>query len=301
MYGSRVKETTTTTGTGSLTLAGAVTGFATVNATFSNDTSDAGIPFQYFVIHENGTEWEAGIGHLTTSTALSRDVIEITDGGGATARSFSAGTKYVVATPIGRGIIPMAPKCPEGSSSSYRIRGSLLWQGGYTTNTLSADTLYLVPYCHWSFGQIDAIAYDCTSGAAGNIVCGIYTVAAATGLPGRLLQTGSAGAVTAAPASGVSTFTARYLPPGWYYLAANMSSAAPTYVTINASRDATGAAWLTSNETAGPGFLGTNGAGEIINGFSKANVYTGALPVAPAVTFTRHTMNNTPALALRFV
>jgi hypothetical protein len=64
----RVKETSSTTGTGSLTLAGAVTGFQSFNTAFGLDET-----FPYAI--ENGTDWEIGNGYLSGSTTLVRDQV----------------------------------------------------------------------------------------------------------------------------------------------------------------------------------------------------------------------------------
>lgn len=59
----RVKETSTTTGTGNFTLAGAVDGFQSFTDALANaDTT-------YYVI-ENGTDWETGLGTWTESGAV---------------------------------------------------------------------------------------------------------------------------------------------------------------------------------------------------------------------------------------
>ena len=51
----RVKETTTTTGTGAVTLAGAVTGFQAFSAGVGNSNTT------YYTIQDaNGTAWEVG-------------------------------------------------------------------------------------------------------------------------------------------------------------------------------------------------------------------------------------------------
>lgn len=89
----RVRETTTTTGTGTVTLAGAVTGFQTF-ATIGNGNTT------YYTIAGQGTsEWEVGIGTYTSSgTTLSRDTV-LSNSLGTTAKiNFSAGTKDVFVT-----------------------------------------------------------------------------------------------------------------------------------------------------------------------------------------------------------
>lgn len=87
----RVKDTTTTTGTGSVTLSGtAPTGyqaFASVMATGDNC---------YYCI-AGGAEWEVGYGTLTASTTLARSRIIASSNSGAVV-TFSAGTKDVFIT-----------------------------------------------------------------------------------------------------------------------------------------------------------------------------------------------------------
>lgn len=89
----RVKDTTTTTGTGDITLAGAPPAgrrsFASVLAT--NDLC------YYCIASDGGSEWEVGIGKLTASTTLARQTILASSNAGA-AVSFSAGTKDVFLT-----------------------------------------------------------------------------------------------------------------------------------------------------------------------------------------------------------
>jgi len=64
----RVKETTNTTGTGTLTLAGASEGFQTFAAIGDGNTT-------YYAI-VSGTSWEVGLGTYTASgTTLSRDTV----------------------------------------------------------------------------------------------------------------------------------------------------------------------------------------------------------------------------------
>ena len=68
VFKDRVKETTTTTGTGTITLAGAVSGFQAFSEIGDGNTT-------YYAI-VSGTDWEVGIGTYTLSgTTLSRDTI----------------------------------------------------------------------------------------------------------------------------------------------------------------------------------------------------------------------------------
>jgi len=86
----RVQETSTTTGTGTFTLAGAVSGFQSFSAIGNANTT-------YYAI-VGGAEWEVGLGTYTLSgTTLSRDTILESSNGG-TAVNFSAGTKNVFVT-----------------------------------------------------------------------------------------------------------------------------------------------------------------------------------------------------------
>jgi hypothetical protein len=86
----RVQETTTTTGTGTITLAGAVTGFQSFSVIGNANTT-------YYTIAA-GSQWEVGIGTYTASgTTLSRDTVLESSNAGSLV-DFSAGTKSVFVT-----------------------------------------------------------------------------------------------------------------------------------------------------------------------------------------------------------
>jgi len=86
----RVKETTTTTGTGTITLAGAVSGFQSFAAIGNGNET--------FYTIAGGGEWEVGIGTYTSSgTTLSRDTVLESSNSGSLV-NFSAGTKDVFVT-----------------------------------------------------------------------------------------------------------------------------------------------------------------------------------------------------------
>ena len=86
----RVQETTTTTGTGTVTLGGAVSGYQSFAAIGNGNTT-------YYTIH-GGTQWEVGIGTYTSSgTTLSRTTVLASSNSGSLV-NFSAGTKTVFVT-----------------------------------------------------------------------------------------------------------------------------------------------------------------------------------------------------------
>jgi len=90
----RVKETSTTTGTGTFNLAGAETGYESfVSGVGTGNTT-------YYAIELNSAgEWEVGIGTVTSGSpdTLSRDTI-ISSSNSDAAVTFSSGTKNVFCT-----------------------------------------------------------------------------------------------------------------------------------------------------------------------------------------------------------
>ncbi len=98
----RVQETTTTTGTGTVTLAGAVSGFQSFSAIGNANST-------YYTI-TGGTDFEVGIGTYTSSgTTLSRTTVLSSSNSGSLV-NFSAGTKNVFVT------YPASLAVPEGKA-----------------------------------------------------------------------------------------------------------------------------------------------------------------------------------------
>ena len=113
----RVKETSTTTGTGAFTLGAAVTGFETLAQGIGNNNTT------YYCIFNQGTsEFEVGLGTLDGTSA------NLTRGSGATIFSssnsdnvvdFSAGTKDVFCTlPASKSVFLDASGTPVGAASA---------------------------------------------------------------------------------------------------------------------------------------------------------------------------------------
>ena len=85
----RCQETTSTTGTGSFTLTGAVLGYQTFLAGIGN-----GNRTYYTAVEQASSNWEIGIGSLSSGTTLSRDTIIASSNAGAIV-TFGSGVKNV--------------------------------------------------------------------------------------------------------------------------------------------------------------------------------------------------------------
>lgn len=107
----RIKETTTTTGTGTYTLGGAVTGFETFNSNLSNgDTT--------FYCCTDGTDFEVGTGTFATSgTTLTRSVFSSSNSNNLV--SWSSGTKTIFCT------VPADRLPVQESDGSLELNGDL--------------------------------------------------------------------------------------------------------------------------------------------------------------------------------
>jgi hypothetical protein len=87
----RVKETSTTTGTGNLTLLGAVSQFEAFSTNYESDE-----PFYYAIVGQTGTEWEVGIGSLSGGALVRTTVLQSSNSDALV--NLSAGTKDVFVT-----------------------------------------------------------------------------------------------------------------------------------------------------------------------------------------------------------
>lgn len=156
----RIKETTTSTGTGTITLAGAVAGFQSFSAIGNANNT------YYAIVSQTPGQWEVGIGTYTSAgTTLSRDTVLESSNAGALV-NFSAGTKDVFVTYPGE----VAVAASNGSGTS----GQVLTSAG--PNAPAA--WQAVPAANPSFVSVTA-NYAVTSADNGKIlVCtgGTFTV-----------------------------------------------------------------------------------------------------------------------------
>ena len=134
----RVKETTTTTGTGTVTLLGASTGFQSFSAIGNANTT------YYTIAGQSTSEWEVGIGTYTSSgTTLARTTVISSSNSGSLV-NFSAGTKDVFVTypaeftanAIGGGIGAVLL-----NASTATVSGSIATgQNGFTVGPLTVNS-----------------------------------------------------------------------------------------------------------------------------------------------------------------
>jgi hypothetical protein len=97
IWADRVVETTTTTGTGALALAGAVAGYQDFDAVCANNDT---IYYCIEAINANGYptgEWEVGLGTFTDTDTLTRTTVLASSNAGSVV-TLSAGTKRVFAS-----------------------------------------------------------------------------------------------------------------------------------------------------------------------------------------------------------
>ncbi len=103
----RVKETSTSTGIGTFTLSGAVTGYRT----FLSAVGDTNTTF-YCIENATLGEWEIGLGTVNSNTISRTSVIKSSNNNALV--SFSAGTKYVFCTVPGQQHALVDPGIAEG-------------------------------------------------------------------------------------------------------------------------------------------------------------------------------------------
>ena len=88
----RIRETTSTTGTGNITLSGAVTGFNSFSSQYA-----IGDTFYYALIDDTNAEWEIGEGSLSSATELLRTTVYDSTNSGSKV-DFQSGVKSVFVT-----------------------------------------------------------------------------------------------------------------------------------------------------------------------------------------------------------
>ena len=115
----RVKETSTTTGTGTLNLAGASVGFVTFVAGIGNSNTT------YYAINAQGTSnWEVGIGTVTDATpdTLARDTVLSNSLGNTSKINFSGTLDVFCTMPASKSVYLDSTGTPvEAASAGFAL------------------------------------------------------------------------------------------------------------------------------------------------------------------------------------
>ena len=122
LLADRVQESTSTIGTGTLTLAGAVTGYRTFNASFTNGD------VVYYTIDDGAGNWEVGYGTVGTGTLTRTVVLESSNANALV--SFASGVKRVFNTATAVSIL--------NASTGGTVNGTLI----VPTLTATADSAF---------------------------------------------------------------------------------------------------------------------------------------------------------------
>ena len=208
----RVKETTTTTGTGTVTLLGASTGFQSFAVVGNTNTT------YYTIAAQTSTEWEVGIGTYTLSgTTLARTTVLSSSNSGSPV-NFSAGTKDVFVTyPSSRSIYADGTTLKATNSSILPVTsgGTGVTTSTGTTNVVLSNSPTLVTpeittsvtTASTTFALLNTTATTLNFGGAATT----FNLGAATGTMTVANTTFAAKAITASTTlgvTGVSTFAA---------------------------------------------------------------------------------------------
>lgn len=206
----RVKETTTTTGTGTVTLAGAVTGFQSFSAIGDANTT------YYTIAGQTTSEWEVGIGTYTSSgTTLSRTIVLSSSNSGSLV-NFSAGTKDVFVTyPSSRSIYADGTTLTATNNAILPVASGgtgVTTSTGTGSNVLSDSPTLVTP----ALGTPSALVGTNITGTAAGLTAGnvttnanltgaVTSVGNATSL-GSFSSANLAGALTDETGSGAAVF-----------------------------------------------------------------------------------------------
>jgi hypothetical protein len=177
----RVRETSTTTGTGTLTLDGAVTGYRTFSSGIGNSNTC------YYAI-TLGSAWEVGIGTVSAGQLARTTVLKSSNADAAV--SFAAGTKDVFATYAGDKAVDtdVIQTLSNKTLVNPAVVGASSTVGGKVTLK------------EGSANGSNYVELKAADSLAGNVT---YTLPTADGTSGQLLATNGTGTLSwSTPSSG---------------------------------------------------------------------------------------------------
>jgi len=200
---NRVRETTTTTGTGNLTLAGAVSGFHAFN-----DKVATGTLVRYVIAHQTANEHEYGLGTFTATSTLAR-TYPMGGSNGTSPVNLSAGTKDVFVDALAEdfGFSDMPHRTGQYYAAPFVSA---------TNPTIAKDQLRVLPIWIPQTATYTRIGVNCTGVSTAVFRPGIYASDATGNLPGALVV--DAGTISTASTGFVEATISTVLRRGWYWV-----------------------------------------------------------------------------------
>lgn len=181
---NRVAESSTSTGTGNFVLGGAyVNKFGPNVRTFANALNGLTLNFYYDIHHDSLSEFEHGIGFLSSGQLVRSLVIRSSNGDAAV--NFSAGTKTVMSAALPDALALE----PLNNNGTTQFRKTFFGRHGDNALTLSANRLYLFPYSNLREIDVTGVCINVTtvSATAGHVArIGLFEHTASRGY--RLVQ-----------------------------------------------------------------------------------------------------------------
>jgi len=193
----RVRETTTSTGTGAITLGGTVAGFVSFSSVLStNDTT------YYVIVSSTATDWEVGVGTYSSNTLTRTTVLDSSNSNALV--NFTVGTKAVfIAQPAGRAVYSDGTSIVSSDGKSVLITAG----GTGVTSYAVGDTLYYAAgtvLSKLSIGTAGQVMTSTGTAPQWSTLSGIAVTTISFGSTGLTPNSATGGAVTVAGTLGTA-------------------------------------------------------------------------------------------------